>query len=245
VHAPSIDLSSVAAPGIVNGLSVPAANGSPAKRGIVRKASKLSLLKKGKEKEKDEESGAVNGLSPNREKDLPHRPISSAVDGTSTSSGFLHVPSPGPDNAEEHSQNDNSLTPTATNRGAGAALQLEPETESNQTITGADATTPTANHPTVESPPRDGTLRAKYLPPLPKDRAASPTPATPLARTHAEAETAATFEHRPVNDMSVRFDINLVKVPLLPLHGIQFRRAGGDGWQYQMLARRVLTELKL
>ena len=35
------------------------------------------------------------------------------------------------------------------------------------------------------------------------------------------------------------------KVPWLPLHGIQFRRAGGDGWQYQMLARRVLTELKL
>ncbi|KAG1721894.1 Pkinase-domain-containing protein [Suillus lakei] len=26
-------------------------------------------------------------------------------------------------------------------------------------------------------------------------------------------------------------------VPWLPLHGIQFRRAGGDGWQYQMLAR--------
>jgi hypothetical protein len=34
-------------------------------------------------------------------------------------------------------------------------------------------------------------------------------------------------------------------VPVLPLHGIQFRRAGGDGWQYHMLARRVLTELKL
>ncbi|ELU42241.1 KA1 domain-containing protein [Rhizoctonia solani AG-1 IA] len=38
--------------------------------------------------------------------------------------------------------------------------------------------------------------------------------------------------------------MDLVQVPLLPLHGIQFRRVGGDGWQYQMLARRVLTELK-
>ncbi|KDQ22866.1 hypothetical protein PLEOSDRAFT_1069072 [Pleurotus ostreatus PC15] len=47
------------------------------------------------------------------------------------------------------------------------------------------------------------------------------------------------------NSLSVRFDITIVKVPFLPLHGIQFRRAGGDGWQYQMLARRVLTELKL
>ncbi|KAJ7853696.1 Pkinase-domain-containing protein [Mycena olivaceomarginata] len=54
-----------------------------------------------------------------------------------------------------------------------------------------------------------------------------------------------TFESMAHNALSVRFEINIVKVPWLPLHGIQFRRAGGDGWQYQMLARRVLTELKL
>ncbi|KAJ7226993.1 Pkinase-domain-containing protein [Mycena pura] len=54
-----------------------------------------------------------------------------------------------------------------------------------------------------------------------------------------------TFETMAHNALSVRFEINVVKVPWLPLHGIQFRRAGGDGWQYQMLARRVLTELKL
>ncbi|KAF7290695.1 Non-specific serine/threonine protein kinase [Mycena indigotica] len=54
-----------------------------------------------------------------------------------------------------------------------------------------------------------------------------------------------TFESMAHNALGVRFEINVVKVPLLPLHGIQFRRAGGDGWQYQMLARRVLTELKL
>jgi hypothetical protein len=45
--------------------------------------------------------------------------------------------------------------------------------------------------------------------------------------------------------LGVRFEVNVVKVPFLPLHGIQFRRIGGDAWQYQMLARRVLTELKL
>jgi hypothetical protein len=53
------------------------------------------------------------------------------------------------------------------------------------------------------------------------------------------------FESMGNNTLSVRFEINIVKVPWLPLHGIQFRRASGDGWQYQMLARRVLTELKL
>jgi len=53
------------------------------------------------------------------------------------------------------------------------------------------------------------------------------------------------FEANGANERSVRFEVNIVKVPLLPLHGIHFRRIGGDGWQYQMLARRVLTELKL
>ncbi|BGP13021.1 Serine/threonine-protein kinase [Rhodosporidiobolus nylandii] len=47
-------------------------------------------------------------------------------------------------------------------------------------------------------------------------------------------------------EMVVRFEIFLVKMPLLPgIHGLQFRRIGGNSWQYQMLARRVLQELKL
>ncbi|KAH7098524.1 kinase-like domain-containing protein [Auriculariales sp. MPI-PUGE-AT-0066] len=45
--------------------------------------------------------------------------------------------------------------------------------------------------------------------------------------------------------LGVRFEIHIVKVPILPLHGVQFRRVAGDGWQYHMLARRVLAELKL
>ncbi|GAA6051304.1 hypothetical protein JCM3770_006802 [Rhodotorula araucariae] len=48
------------------------------------------------------------------------------------------------------------------------------------------------------------------------------------------------------SDMIVRFEIALVRLPLLPgIHGLQFRRIGGSGFQYQMLARRVLQELKL
>ncbi|EIW67878.1 hypothetical protein TREMEDRAFT_72042 [Tremella mesenterica DSM 1558] len=43
----------------------------------------------------------------------------------------------------------------------------------------------------------------------------------------------------------VRFEISVVKVPWLPLHGIQFRRVGGDGWQYQMLAKTILREMRL
>ncbi|KAJ6558293.1 hypothetical protein B0H19DRAFT_1070820 [Mycena capillaripes] len=82
-------------------------------------------------------------------------------------------------------------------------------------------------------------VKSKMLPPIPRDFAASPTP-LPTGEVDREV-----FESMGNNTLSVRFEINIVKVPWLPLHGIQFRRAGGDGWQYQMLARRVLTELKL
>ncbi|ODN96944.1 hypothetical protein I350_07919 [Cryptococcus amylolentus CBS 6273] len=47
------------------------------------------------------------------------------------------------------------------------------------------------------------------------------------------------------SSLIVRFEIFVVKVPVLPLHGIQFRRVGGDGWQYQMLAKTILREMRL
>ncbi|BGO96863.1 Serine/threonine-protein kinase [Rhodotorula toruloides] len=57
---------------------------------------------------------------------------------------------------------------------------------------------------------------------------------------------ASTSTSQNKSDMIVRFEIFLVKMPLLPgIHGLQFRRIGGDAWQYQMLARRVLQEMKL
>ncbi|KAI0084545.1 hypothetical protein BDY19DRAFT_898273 [Irpex rosettiformis] len=84
---------------------------------------------------------------------------------------------------------------------------------------------------------------SKILPPIPRDYAAAPqTPLTPLPTGQAHP---AIFETIGANSLAVRFEINIVKVPLLPFHGIHFRRLSGDGWQYHMLARRVLTELKL
>ena len=48
------------------------------------------------------------------------------------------------------------------------------------------------------------------------------------------------------SDMIVRFEIFIVKMPwLLNVRGLQFRRVSGDAWQYQMLAKRVLQEIKL
>jgi len=87
----------------------------------------------------------------------------------------------------------------------------------------------------------------KTLPPIPRDYAATPasTNATFTQGLPAGETDEDLFELIGANKLAVRFEINVVKVPWLPLHGIQFRRASGDGWQYHMLARRVLTELKL
>ncbi|KAF5391097.1 hypothetical protein D9757_003156 [Collybiopsis confluens] len=81
-------------------------------------------------------------------------------------------------------------------------------------------------------------------PPIPRDFG-SPVPPRSPSPMPTGAVDRNVFESMGNNSLSVRFEINIVKVPWLPLHGIQFRRASGDGWQYQMLARRVLTELKL
>ena len=73
----------------------------------------------------------------------------------------------------------------------------------------------------------------------------APTTPTPGSGPGGSITIDDLFEMSSGSELVVRFEINILKVPLLPLHGIQFRRVGGDGWQYQMLARRVLTELKL
>ena len=50
----------------------------------------------------------------------------------------------------------------------------------------------------------------------------------------------------PLPDLVVRFEIYIVKVPwLLGMHGLQFRRLGGDPWQYKNMCSKILLELKL
>jgi hypothetical protein len=40
------------------------------------------------------------------------------------------------------------------------------------------------------------------------------------------------------------FEISIVKVPLLSLHGIQFKRFAGGAWQYKEMADQILGELR-
>jgi hypothetical protein len=43
----------------------------------------------------------------------------------------------------------------------------------------------------------------------------------------------------------LRFEIYIVKVPILSLHGVQFKKLTGNSWQYKSLATKILSELRL
>ncbi|RKO96323.1 hypothetical protein CAUPRSCDRAFT_8276 [Caulochytrium protostelioides] len=45
--------------------------------------------------------------------------------------------------------------------------------------------------------------------------------------------------------MHLYFEISLVKVPLMNLTGVQFRRVQGDAWQYKNVCSQLLELLKL
>jgi hypothetical protein len=55
--------------------------------------------------------------------------------------------------------------------------------------------------------------------------------------THVQSELGGS--------LILNFEIFIVKVPLLSLHGIQFKRLGGNTWQYKYMAEKILKELRL
>jgi len=43
----------------------------------------------------------------------------------------------------------------------------------------------------------------------------------------------------------VRFEIDIVRVPIVSLHGVQFKKMTGNVWQYKNLAQEILEDLRL
>jgi hypothetical protein len=210
IHLPSIDISSLQDPQGTVTMSSPRKHrkqgsggsgdsGGTTKR-IVRKASKLSFGM-GRNKDKDRGGEAsVNGSThkekeKEKEKDLPGRPSGSSGGGpafgvtqSSGSSSFFNVPS-------------NSATPHADD---AASATLHPD----------------------DSPRRSHSpARSKNLPPIPRDfvagaagagagagagqqGAGGPTTTT----TGGEVSDREVFESVGQNTLSVRFEINVVKV---------------------------------
>ncbi|KND86453.1 Protein kinase kin1 [Tolypocladium ophioglossoides CBS 100239] len=65
------------------------------------------------------------------------------------------------------------------------------------------------------------------------------------APRRAPGETSTQVQSDLGGSMVMEFEIFIVKVPLLSLHGIQFKRLTGNTWQYKNMADQILRELKL
>lgn len=58
-------------------------------------------------------------------------------------------------------------------------------------------------------------------------------------------ETSTQVQSDLEGNMVLEFDIFIVKVPLLTLHGIQFKRMAGNTWQFKNMADQILKEVRL
>ncbi|KAG6848695.1 hypothetical protein H0H93_014824 [Arthromyces matolae] len=225
IHVPSIDLSSVDPSSRLAHEtshlqhSISGASGVSNKPTLVKKASKISFSMKRDKRDntsiEKSRNGGDHGSPKEKEgqqqQESAGRPSATLSSTASRSSSFFNV-------LHSAASQDQQLSPLSPNADA-IGLAIVPSIE--------------LSSPTSTSPPR----ATKVLPPIPRDFGAPVTPST--ARTPSPLPTGEVdrdlFETMGNNTLSVRFEINIVKVPWLPLHGIQFRRAGDEnvleaGW---------------
>ncbi|KXT04440.1 hypothetical protein AC578_3623 [Pseudocercospora eumusae] len=72
-----------------------------------------------------------------------------------------------------------------------------------------------------------------------------PPTSNPRQNERAAGETSTHVQSDMGGQMTLRFEIFIVKVPLLSLHGIQFKKVDGGTWQYKNMAQKILNELRL
>ncbi|RAH48214.1 putative serine/threonine protein kinase Kin1 [Aspergillus brunneoviolaceus CBS 621.78] len=58
-------------------------------------------------------------------------------------------------------------------------------------------------------------------------------------------ETTTRVQSDTGENLILRFEILIVKVPLFSLHGIQFKKVAGGMWQYREMAKKILDALRL
>ena len=61
----------------------------------------------------------------------------------------------------------------------------------------------------------------------------------------AAGETTTHVQSDLGENMILKFEIFIVKVPLFSLHGIQFKKVAGGTWQYRNMAQKILDALRL
>lgn len=65
------------------------------------------------------------------------------------------------------------------------------------------------------------------------------------SRQRPVGETSTQVQNDFGGNMSLEFEIFIVKVPVISLHGVQFKRMAGNTWQFKNMADHILKELRL
>lgn len=65
------------------------------------------------------------------------------------------------------------------------------------------------------------------------------------SRSRPMGETSTHVQSDLGGNMVLEFEIFIVKVPMISLHGIQFKRMAGNTWQFKNMADTILKELRL
>ncbi|WFD42207.1 non-specific serine/threonine protein kinase [Malassezia psittaci] len=120
------------------------------------------------------------------------------------------------------------------------------DTENQQSVTSTPTEEGVADMGTtaISSESRDSSLVATGIGRVGIERNRESTAES--SRRTTESGSGAENSSSSDPDIEVFFEVFVVKVPLLlGINGLQFRRLSGNPWQYQMLAKRILAELKL
>ena len=136
------------------------------------------------------------------------------------------------------------------NRAAANATAAERERELfRNTNANANANPRGASKPTYTSADDISDASSTSLPGAAGSKRAPAATSTSNAATttssRAAGETTTHVQHDVNTSSALRFEIFVVKVPFLGLHGVQFKKVEGGTWMYKNLAQRVLDGLRL
>ncbi|KAI0477815.1 hypothetical protein GGR56DRAFT_665622 [Xylariaceae sp. FL0804] len=97
--------------------------------------------------------------------------------------------------------------------------------------------------PTPRTPGRAGAERSDSTSEISEQESIHRDPTGSTRRVPGETMTHVQSDLG--GNMILEFEIMVVKVPLLSLHGIQFKRMEGNTWQFKNMADQILKELRL
>ena len=188
IHMPSIDLSSFPVEQQTRHRKQ-GSSGSDEKTGTIsRRVTKRPSKLSFRVRGKDREKGKEKegGTAAEKDKDLPSRPSGATTLATTPSS------------------ESSSFFNVTSHNNTAADTNIRSETDSTAATVQASEDVPT---PVPASPP------SKTLPPIPRDYAGSPPP--PHVMYHTGELDEDVFESIGANRLSVRFEINIVKVGIM------------------------------